>query len=232
MLAPGTEAGNPFQPRARLYRIGERCQSRSRLLAQAALATLCESGGSELQYATPLRFFDGWGFSRNLAAARSAPVSAAENRVTDRLFLVRDRPGTPTQFQMIVGAGCVDEEGGNCRGLAHYLEHLVLVGRNPEHKERRAAVLSRRQLQRLDQPACHRLRAFDPAREGAARRLEKLFGFYAARLKDFSISEADAERERNVVRQEHDWRVGSRPSTASPASSTACCCRTIRPANG
>jgi hypothetical protein len=38
-----------------------------------------------------------------------------------------------------------------------------------------------------------------------------LFTFYAARLKNFSISEADAERERNVVRQEHDYRVGSQP---------------------
>src|ERR1700704_5454276 len=60
---------------------------------------------------------------------------AAEERVGDRLFLVRDKPGTPTQFQMIVYAGCLDEAGGNCRGLAHYLEHLVLVGRNPEHKD-------------------------------------------------------------------------------------------------
>src|SRR5437879_1105187 len=51
-----------------------------------------------------------------------------------------------------------------------------------------------------------------PARETGPRDdLEKLFGFYAARLKEFSISDADALRERNVVRQEHDWRVASKP---------------------
>jgi secreted Zn-dependent insulinase-like peptidase len=53
--------------------------------------------------------------------------------VSHRVFLVRDKPGTATHFWMIVNAGCNDEEGGICRGLAHYLEHLVLVGRNPEH---------------------------------------------------------------------------------------------------
>ena len=70
-----------------------------------------------------------------LSVLSMSAAFAAEERVGDRLFLVRDKPGTPTQFQMIVAAGCLDEAGGNCRGLAHYLEHLVLVGRNPEHKD-------------------------------------------------------------------------------------------------
>ena len=60
---------------------------------------------------------------------------AVEERISERLFLIRDKPGTATQFQMIVRAGCLDEANGQCRGLAHYLEHLVLVGRNPEHKD-------------------------------------------------------------------------------------------------
>jgi zinc protease len=137
---------------------------------------------------------------------------AAEQRLGEHLFLVRDKPGTSTRFQMIVGAGCIDEAGGECRGLAHYLEHLILVGRNPEHKEiaqrffpdgyssgwtsRRATVYA------------HTM----PARaEGPRADLEKLFAFYAARLKNFTISDVDAERERNVVRQEHDWRIASKP---------------------
>src|SRR5712691_5514106 len=70
-----------------------------------------------------------------VSALMVSAAFAAEERVGDRLFLVRDKPGTPTQFQMIVYAGCLDEAGGNCRGLAHYLEHLMLVGRNPEHKD-------------------------------------------------------------------------------------------------
>ena len=136
---------------------------------------------------------------------------AAEERVGDHLYLVRDRPGSPTQFQMIVGAGCSDEKDGICRGLAHYLEHLVLVGRNPEHKEIALRFFpdgsSNGWTSQRATVYIHNM----PAREGGPRAdLEKLFEFYAARLKDFAISAEDAERERNVVRQEHDWRVGSR----------------------
>jgi zinc protease len=137
---------------------------------------------------------------------------AAEERVADRVFLVRDQPGTPTQFQMLVNAGCLDEAGGQCRGLAHYLEHLVLVGRNVEHKD--AAV---RFFPDGSANGWTNLRATAfvhtvPARaEGPRADLETLFGFYAARLTDFAITAEDAARERNVVRQEHDWRVGSRP---------------------
>jgi predicted Zn-dependent peptidase len=36
---------------------------------------------------------------------------------------------------MVVNAGCIDEPGGVCRGLAHYLEHLILTGRNAEHAD-------------------------------------------------------------------------------------------------
>ena len=139
-------------------------------------------------------------------------VLAAEQRLGDRLFLVRDKPGTPTQFQVIVGAGCHDEADGECRGLAHYLEHLVLVGRNPEHKEIAVrffpdATSNGRTSQRAT-VYVHTMPARD---EGPRADLEQLFAFYAARLKDFSVSDADAERERRVVRQEHDWRVDSRP---------------------
>jgi len=139
-------------------------------------------------------------------------ASAAEERIGERLFLVRDKPGTPTQFQMIVNAGCADEAGGECRGLAHYLEHLVLVGRNPEHKD--AAV---RFFPDGYANGWTNLRATAyvhsvPARaSGPQADLEQLFAFYAARLKDFSISPEEAVRERNVVRQEHDWGVASRP---------------------
>ncbi len=140
-----------------------------------------------------------------------AIAPAAEERVGEHLYLVRDRPGVPTHFQMIVGAGCNDEKGGVCRGLAHYLEHLMLVGRNPEHKEIALRFFpdgsSNGWTSQRATVYVHTM----PAREGGPRAdLEKLFEFYAARLKDFAISVADAERERSVVRQEHDWRVGSR----------------------
>jgi zinc protease len=139
-------------------------------------------------------------------------VSAAEERVAERLYLVRDRAGSPTQFQMIVGAGCADESGGMCRGLAHYLEHLVLIGRNPEHKEIALRFFpDGRSNGWTSQRATVYVHSVPAREEGPRADLEKLFGFYAARLKDFAVAQADAERERQVVRQEHDWRVGSKP---------------------
>jgi zinc protease len=137
---------------------------------------------------------------------------AAEERVGDRLFLVRDKPGTPTQFQMIVYAGCLDEADSKCRGLAHYLEHLVLVGRNPEHKDAAVRFFADGYANGTTSPRATVYIHSAPAREdGPKADLEMLFGFYAARLKDFSITAEDAARERNVVLQEHDWRVAGRP---------------------
>ena len=139
-------------------------------------------------------------------------ATAAEQRVGEHLFLVRDKPGTSTHFQMIVGAGCNDEIGGECRGVAHYLEHLMLVGRNPEHKEIALRFFSDGSSNGWTSQRATAYVHSMPTRENGPRAdLEKLFEFYAARLKDFAVSDADAERERNVVRQEHDWRVASRP---------------------
>src|ERR1700704_417098 len=113
---------------------------------------------------------------------------AAEERVGDRLFLVRDKPGTPTQFQMIVYAGCLDEANGQCRGLAHYLEHLVLVGRNPEHKDLAMRMIPEGNANGWTSQRTTRYWHSAPAREsGPKADLELLFGFYAARLNDFSI---------------------------------------------
>jgi len=146
------------------------------------------------------------------ASAGIGPLAAAEERVAERVFLVRDKPGTPAQFRMLVLAGCSDEADGQCKGLAHYLEHLVLVGRNPEHKE-----IAIRFFPDASSNGTTSMRATTyihtvPAREaGPKADLEQLFAFYAARLKDFSIREDEAARERNVVLQEHDWRVGSSP---------------------
>src|SRR5437660_5434254 len=147
-----------------------------------------------------------------LSVSPISPAAAAEERVADRVFLVRDKPGTSTQFQMIVNAGCGDEAGGQCRGLAHYLEHLVLTGRNPEHADIAVRFFADGYANGwTNARATVFVHSFPPRQDGPKVELEKLFTFYAARLKDFSISDADALRERNVVLQEHDWRVGSRP---------------------
>ena len=54
-----------------------------------------------------------------LAVLVSSSAFAAEERVGERLFLVRDKAGSSTHFHMLVNAGCTDEANGECRGLAH-----------------------------------------------------------------------------------------------------------------
>jgi zinc protease len=145
-----------------------------------------------------------------LSMGLTSAAGAAEERIGERIFLVRDKPDTTTQFQMIVNAGCSDESGAQCRGLAHYLEHLVLTGRNPEHKDIAVRFFADGYANGwTNQKATVFIHSIPPRPDGPRAELEKLFAFYAARLKDFTISDADALRERNVVRQEHDWRVGS-----------------------
>lgn len=155
--------------------------------------------------ATVLSFF--------LCLAAMAPAAAVvEERVGERVFLVRDKAGTSTQFQMVVLAGCSDEPGGECRGLAHYLEHLVLVGRNPEHNDIAVRFFADATSNgHTSQRATVYVHSLPPRPGGPAADLERLFQFYAARLQDFAITEQEVERERNVVLQEHDWRVGSSP---------------------
>lgn len=144
--------------------------------------------------------------------ALGGPAHTAEQRVSERVFFVKDKPGTPTQFRMVVLAGCSDEDGGQCRGLAHYLEHLVLVGRNPEHKDIAMRLLPDGSSNgRTSSSTTVYLHSIPPREAGPRADLERLFDFYAARLRDFSISEEEALRERNVVLQEHDWRVASSP---------------------
>src|SRR5262245_60201923 len=131
-----------------------------------------------------------------------AIAPAAEERVGEHLYLVRDRPGTPTHFQMIVGAGCNDEKDGLCRGLAHYLEHLVLVGRNPEHKEIALRFFpdgsSNGWTSQRATVYVHTIPARD---EGPRADLETLCTFYAARLRHFSVNHADAAPARRCGRQ-------------------------------
>ena len=142
------------------------------------------------------------------------PAGAKEVRVLDRVFLVRDKPGTPMRFEMVVNAGCNDEANGDCRGLAHYLEHLILVGRNPEHEDSAFRFFADAGSNGWTNARATVYLHTVPARpNGPAADVERLFQFYGQRLRDFSITEADAARERNVVLQEHDMRVQSSKSS-------------------
>ncbi len=143
-------------------------------------------------------------------------ASAQERIVSDRVFHVPDPRSNVIQFQMIVMAGSADETNPAQLGIAHYLEHLVLVGRNEGFGEASVKFFADGNANGwTNSRATGYIHSFPAGARDAAERLDRLFQFYAARLTDFSISPEDAVRERNVVRQEHDWRYASSPTAAT-----------------
>ncbi len=134
-----------------------------------------------------------------------------EVRISDRVVLVRDPSMRSIQFTMVVRAGCADEPDLQCRGLAHYLEHLILVGRNPDHTDTAFRFFPEGSSNGW---TSHRATGYThriPKRATTEADLEKLFAFYANRLKGFEITPEEAARERNVVLQEYNVRVGGNP---------------------
>lgn len=153
--------------------------------------------------------------NRHLSAAIIvlSGISAASSevvRLSDRVFFIPEPPGAGTRFEMIVGAGCHDEPEPRCRGVAHYLEHLVMLGRNPGHNDAAVRLFGDGSANGWTTDRATVFFHMLPARAAGPRAdLERLFGFYADRLKAFAITPADAVRERQVAVQEHDWRVQS-----------------------
>ncbi len=135
-------------------------------------------------------------------------------RVSDRLYLVPDPKAKTIDFQVVVNAGCYDEANNSCNGIAHYLEHIILIGRNSGSTDIAFRffpdAMANGWTNNFATSYIHKV----PLKGGAPEPiLEKLFDFYAKRLTGFEISTKDAERERNVVQQEYDWRYGSKPES-------------------
>jgi zinc protease len=137
-------------------------------------------------------------------------AASQERLVADRVFHVHDPKSNAIQFQMIVLAGSADESNPAQQGIAHYLEHLVLVGRNEGYGETAVKFFADGSSNGwTNQRATGYIHRYPADVPDAASRLDRLFSFYAGRLTDFAISPEDALRERSVVRQEHDWRYAS-----------------------
>ncbi len=142
-------------------------------------------------------------------AAAAAPASG-DAEIAPGVFLAHGPADKTVRFRMIVRAGCGDEAGG-CRGVSHYLEHLMLVGRNAQHEDQALRFFADGSSNGWTRHASTGYSHSFPAGEDAIERLDRLFAFYAARLEGFDIAPQEAARERNVVLQEHNWRVGSNP---------------------
>jgi zinc protease len=143
------------------------------------------------------------------------PALAQEKLISDRVFYIHAPKSTSVQFQMIVLAGSADETNMAQLGIAHYLEHVVLVGRNEGQAETAFKFFADGSSNGwTNSRATGYIHRFPANAPDVPDRLDRLFKFYADRLTDFAISPEDATRERNVVRQEHDWRYASNPFDA------------------
>jgi zinc protease len=150
-----------------------------------------------------------------LAFLLALPALAQEKLISDRVFYIHAPKSTSIQFQMIVLAGSADETNMAQLGIAHYLEHVVLVGRNEGQGETAVKFFADGSANGwTSQRATGYIHRFPANAPDANERLDRLFKFYSERLTDFAITPEDAVRERNVVRQEHDWRYASNPFDA------------------
>ena len=148
-----------------------------------------------------------------LLAATASAIAGPEVSIADNVFLVPDANAKAITLTMIIGAGCSDEPHGVCKGISHYLEHLLFLGRNPDHK----AVASSFFRDGIANGSTSHLATIYwdqfPARaETEAADLDKLFKYFTERLTGFEVSDSEAARERNIVLQEYRWRIASRAS--------------------
>ncbi len=137
--------------------------------------------------------------------------SGPEVRVGANVFVVPEAKARSITGWLIVKAGCADEVGGNCTGIAHYLEHLLFINRDDEHRSKVAFFPDGSGNGWTTHRATAYFQRFpsQPATDG--ERLDKLMAFFAGLLTDVRVDGPQAERERNVVLQEYQQNTGRNP---------------------
>jgi zinc protease len=142
----------------------------------------------------------------------SAVAAGLEVRVADNVYVVPDPKAKVVTLWMVVHAGCRDEAGGNCVGLAHYLEHLMFLGGGADHNLNSARAFSAGQTNAFTTLETTAYYQTAPVREGQVTAdLDKLFSLYAERLRGLDVAEDAALREKNVVLQEFNYRRTDSP---------------------
>ena len=127
--------------------------------------------------------------------------------VGDNVYVVPDAKAKVVTVWMIVHAGCRDEEDGHCRGLSHYLEHLMFLGRDARQEQNASAFFAAGQSNAFTSMMATSYYQSVPAKpESMESELSKLFGLFADRLATIDPPADAAARERNVVLQEFNFR--------------------------
>lgn len=153
-------------------------------------------------------------FAFALAFPRAASA-APEAQVYPNVFLVADAGAKSVKVWLVVKAGFRDETDAEPGGVAHYLEHLFIVGRGGDRKDSSPLLFANADANAFttyDSTAYWHKFLYKP--ETADADLETAFRFFCDRIAALDVSADEARRERDVVMQEYDWRISSSPQTA------------------
>jgi zinc protease len=142
----------------------------------------------------------------SVARAQGPEVMATENVV-----VVPDARARSVTGWLIVKAGCADEAGGNCVGIAHYLEHLLFINRDSDNRSKVAFFPDGSGNGWTSHRSTTYLQRFPADPKTNAERLDRLMAYFAGLLAEVKVEPAQAERERNVVMQEYQQNTGRNP---------------------
>jgi zinc protease len=134
------------------------------------------------------------------AASPAAPL--LEVRIADNVFVIPDKTAKAVTGWLIVKAGCADEEG-DCTGIAHYLEHLLFINRDSDHKSKVSAFPGGSGNGWTTMKTTAYIQKFPSNPATDAAQLDKLVAYLSGMLVDVKSDPDQAERERNIVLQEH-----------------------------
>ncbi len=175
-----------------------------------ALAAVLAVGGvaTDLAFRTDMVFRQA---SAQSAAGSTAPAVTPEVKVADNVFVVPDQNAKRVTAWLIVRAGCADEYDGDCRGIAHYLEHLLFINRDADHKSKVAMFPGGTGNGVTNSLTTYYVQSFPAGSPNDAINLDKLIGHFAGLLVDVRATDDQAKRERNVVVQEVEGRISRNP---------------------
>jgi zinc protease len=145
------------------------------------------------------------------AQAVTSSVRSPEIRLAENVYLVPDPAAKSITGWLIVRAGCADEDpgpkptensGGDCRGVAHYLEHLLFINRDTDHTSKVSAFPGGTGNGSTNMRSTWYTQRFPANPATDLVQTEKLIAYLSALLVDVKVDPAQAERERNIVLQE------------------------------
>ena len=156
-------------------------------------------------------------------AADPPTAAGPEVRLADNVFVVPDKTAKSVTGWLIVKAGCADEapdrisgdpaKGADCRGIAHYLEHLLFINRDADHKSKVSAFVGGSGNGATNMKSTWYTQRFPSNPATDLEQTEKLIAYLSGQLVDVKSDPDQAGRERNIVMQEYLQNWARNPAT-------------------